>query len=104
MSRTILLLSVIVAAGGMSAFGSSRVDFDKRVSAQSAIENVYWQQRIWPSDNPGPKPSLDRVLPESALRDKVEDYLLKSKALGRLWGRPIRDEDLQAEVARMAAS
>src|SRR5437867_5847255 len=104
MSRMMVVVCVVVATGGLSAFGSSPLDLEKRISAQSAIEGVYWRHRIWPSDNPGPKPSLDQVLPESVLRAKVEGYMLESKALERLWARPIRDEELQAEVERMAAS
>src|SRR5437867_4189478 len=104
MSRMMVVVCVVVATGGLSAFGSSPLDLEKRISAQSAIEGVYWRHRIWPSDNPGPKPSLDQVLPESVLRAKVEGYMLESKALERIWARPIRDEELQAEVERMAAS
>jgi len=99
-----VLACVVVATVGLPATGASPLEFEKRISAQSAIEGVYWRHRTWPSDNPGEKPTLGQVLPESALRAKVEDYLLKSKALESLWARPIKDEELQAEVERMAAS
>lgn len=101
-----VLVCVVVATSGLPATGASPLEFDfeKRVSAQSAIEGVYWQHRNWPSGNPGPKPPLDQVLPESVLRARVEDYMLQSKALERLWGRPIRGEELKAEVERMVAS
>jgi hypothetical protein len=103
-SRLSAFVCVVFAAGGLGAVGASPVGLEERIAAQSAIEGVYWRHRIWPADNPGPKPSLDQVLPESVLRARVEDYVMQSKALEQLWARPIRDEDLQAEVERMAAS
>ncbi len=33
--------------------------FAERVSYQRAIEEVYWRHRIWPKENPNPKPSLE---------------------------------------------
>ncbi|MGH9840546.1 MAG: hypothetical protein ACREEM_17350 [Blastocatellia bacterium] len=33
---------------------------------ERAIEAVYHRHRIWPTDNPRPKPSLDEVLPGAA--------------------------------------
>src|SRR2546426_498843 len=57
------------------------LSFEERVTAQRAIEQVYWSHRIWPAQNPGAKPSLSAVMPEAAIRAKVEDYLEKSNAL-----------------------
>ncbi len=76
--------------------------FEDRVAAQRAIEEVYWRHRIWPSENPQAKPSLDAVMPEDTIRAKVEDYLKKSNALEVWWQRPITGEQLQAEMDRMA--
>jgi hypothetical protein len=78
------------------------LSFEDRVAAQRAIEAVYHRHRLWPADNPQPKPSLDEVLPEAALRAKVEDYLRQSRAL-ELWRqRAITADELQAEMERMA--
>src|SRR5262249_2886244 len=76
--------------------------FEDRVAAERAIERVYWSHRIWPAENPGPKPPLEAVLSDAAIRARVEDGLRKSSALERLWGRPIDAAQLEAEVARMA--
>lgn len=54
--------------------------FEDRVAAQRAIEEVYWRHRIWPKENPQPKPPLTAVLSDAAIRAKVEDYLRKSNA------------------------
>ena len=69
---------------------------------QRAIEQVYWNHRIWPKENNSTKPPLDAVLPEASLRAKVEEYLQKSNALAEEWRRPITPEQLQAEMDRMA--
>jgi N-acetylneuraminic acid mutarotase len=42
------------------------------------------------------------MLSDAAIHARVEDYLEKSDALGRWWGRPITSEQLQAELNRMA--
>ena len=40
--------------------------FAERVAYQRAIEEVYWRHRIWPKENPDPKPSLDAVMSQAA--------------------------------------
>jgi N-acetylneuraminic acid mutarotase len=98
------VIFVVLVTTGPSTFGGSAPDLEQRVAAQTAIEDVYWRHRIWPADNPAPKPSLGQVLPASVVRARVEDYLQESQTLERLWARRIKDEDLQAEVERMTAS
>ncbi|HEV8376363.1 MAG TPA: kelch repeat-containing protein, partial [Candidatus Polarisedimenticolia bacterium] len=78
------------------------LSFADRVAAQKAIEEVLWRHRIWPKENPGPKPALEKVLPDSAIREKVTGYLKKSKALEKFWSRPLTAAQLQAEMERMA--
>ena len=76
--------------------------FEDRVNAQKAIEQVLWNHRIWPKENPGVKPPLSAVMSDEAIRAKVEDYLRKSNALEKWWQRPITADQLQAELDRMA--
>ena len=75
--------------------------FADRVSYQAAIEEVFWQHRIWPKDNSKPKPSFDAGLSEAQLEKEVEDYLSKSQALDQS-NQPITASQLQAEMERMA--
>jgi N-acetylneuraminic acid mutarotase len=76
--------------------------FEERVSYQRAVEDVYWRHRIWPKERPDPKPSLDAVMSQAQLEEKVTDYLRKSQALEDYWQRPITAEQLQGEMDRMA--
>jgi hypothetical protein len=78
------------------------VTFAQRVAYQRGIDEVYWHHRIWPKENPDPKPSLDAVMSQAQLENKVEDYLSKSQTLDTYWQRPITAEELQAEIDRMA--
>ena len=78
------------------------LSFAERVSYQLAIEDVYWRHRIWPKDNPNPKPLLDAVVSQAELENKVQDYLRDSEALEDYWHRSITAEQLQAEMDRMA--
>jgi len=76
--------------------------FAERVAYQRAIEEIYWRHRIWPKENPNPKPPLDAVMSQAQIEQKVEDYLRESQALEDYWQRPITAEQLQAEMDRMA--
>jgi len=75
---------------------------DQRVQYQRAIEDVYWRHRIWPQENRQPKPTLDEVIPLSAIRAKVDAYLRQSEAFELSGRRPITSDQLQAERERMA--
>src|SRR4029077_12216694 len=77
--------------------------FAHRVAYQRAIEEVYWQHRIWPKENARPKPRLDEVMSQAEIEKKVEDYLRDSQALEDYWQRPITPDQLQAEIERIAS-
>src|SRR5437764_15146664 len=87
---------------GPSNAPQGTLTFEERVSYQRAIEDVYWRHRIWPKERPDPKPSLDAVMSQAQLEKKVADYLRKSQALEDYWQHPIKAEQLQAEMERMA--
>src|ERR1700730_15411324 len=74
-----------------------------RVAYQRTIEEVYWQHRIWPKVNAGPKPSLDKVMSQAQIEKKVDDYLRKSQAFEDYWQRQITPEQLQTEMERIAS-
>ena len=108
-------LSVFIAGWmiSVSAFGASVVaapaqartlTFEERVAAQRAIEAVWWNHRTWPVENRKPKPRLAEVMSDAALRAKVRDYVRESNALAQRWHRPVTQEQLQAELDRMASS
>jgi N-acetylneuraminic acid mutarotase len=103
--------SSIVNATPLGFFQSQRpsnssqrtLTFDERVIYQKAIEEVYWRHRIWPGDRPDPKPSLEAVMPQAQIENKVADYLRESQALEDYWQRPITPDQLQAEMERIAS-
>src|SRR6266513_2038697 len=111
---SLLLCSVAVCSmvsGALLAFFRSdapakvsqrTLTFAERVAYQRAIEEVYWRHRIWPSERPDPKPSLDAVMSQAQMEKKVGDYLRNSQALEEYWQRPLTVEQLQAEMDRMA--
>ena len=82
--------------------GPRSLTLAQRVAAQRSIEEVLWRHRIWPKENPEPKPPLESVLTDEAIRQKVTDYLKKSNALAKFWNRPITGGQLQWEMERMA--
>src|SRR6267143_4663106 len=101
----LLLLAAICvipfALGQRQPLGQRTLTFAERVAYQRAIEEVYWRHRIWPKERPDPKPSLDAVMPQTQLENKVVDYLRKSQALEDYCQRPIIAAQLQAEMDRM---
>src|SRR5438132_2113265 len=76
--------------------------FAERVAYQYAIEEVYWRHRIWPKENPGPKPSLDAIISQRQIEHKIEDYLRKSQLVSDQRALPITASELQAEMDRIA--
>ena len=92
----------ILRSEAASKVSQRTLTFAERIAYQRAIDEVYWRHRIWPNDNPDPKPSLDTVLPQAQLEKRVVDYLRDSEALEDYWQRPITAGDLQAEMDRMA--
>jgi len=93
-----------VSPAAASALARSRtLTFAERVAYQRAIEQVYWQHRIWPKANAGPKPPLDKVMSQAQIEEKVEDYLRNSQALEDYWQRLITPDQVQAEMERMAS-
>ncbi len=83
------------------SWAGGALDLEARVECQRALEEVRFNHRIWPSANPGPKPPLADVLPESELRRRAGRTVLLSNALDRVWQRPVSDAQLRAELARI---
>ena len=75
--------------------------FEQRVAYQYAIEEVYWRHRIWPENNPGPKPSLDVFVSQHEVENKVKGYVRKSQLVADQRGWPITAREVQAEMERM---
>jgi len=96
-----IALGFIVLFTG-SLFAREPLTFEERVEAQEAIERVYYSHRIWPKENPQPKPPFEQMVTKEQIEAKVTDYLKKSAALDQFWQRPIEGKQLQAEMDRMA--
>jgi hypothetical protein len=101
MNKLINFAALLVCVGASVSASARNITLEDRLAAQKAIEQVYWNHRVWPKENLGAKPPLSAVMPDSAIRAKVEDYLAKSNALEHWWRRPITAEQLQAELSRM---
>lgn len=98
------LLTTFFVLNPLQALSDSEppLTFEERVKAQEAIERVYYEKRIWPKENPGPKPPFEKMVSAETIRAKAEDAVLKSHALEANWGRPLTSEQLQAEMDRFA--
>jgi hypothetical protein len=66
---------------------NSTSTFADRVAHQRAIEEVYWRHRIWPTERPDPKPSLDAVMSQAQIEKRARNrrsQLLRLKVIGIL--------------------
>ncbi len=97
----VLAVSICLPAlvSGRAAGMGRTLSLEQRVEAARAIEQVYWDHRIWPKDNPGPKPPLSALLPDASIRARIADTLKRSTVLAQA----INTASLQAELDRMAA-
>lgn len=119
--RVSVWVFVLVGSWMCGAFGfwamTERVDFptahaltlryqplsiDDRVRYQRKLEAVYWKHRLWPAENPKPKPSFDQVTTEADLRHQVETTVRQSLAWQVVRHQPVSGEELQAELDRIA--
>ena len=69
-------LVVKAASFGPEATNSASqrtLSFADRVAYQRAVEEVYWLHRIWPKENPRPKPSLDEVMSEQQVQRRCKN-------------------------------
>jgi N-acetylneuraminic acid mutarotase len=98
-----LVVGSLVSISLVSASDARPLTFEERVAAQRAIEQVYWNHRLWPKENAVAKPTLPAVLPDATIRARVDDTLRKSNALEKYWHRPVTVAQLQGELNRMAS-
>ena len=98
----LLAVCVIPFAVAQRTVSKRTLTFAERVAYQREIEEVYWHHRIWPKENPKPKPPLDAVISHAQLEEKVNDYLRKSELVTAQRGVPITTVELQVEIDRMA--
>src|SRR5215471_1240627 len=114
-ARALLALALFTAGGclvvkaasfgpeGTNTASQRMLTFADRVAYQRAVEEVYWLHRIWPKENQSPKPSLDEVMSQEQIEQKVDEYLRNSQLLVDQWQKPIMPEQLQAEINRIAS-
>jgi len=77
-------------------------DMEQRAACHRSVEQVRWQNRRWPDENPKAKPPLSAVMSDAEIRRKAEDAVKMSAALAERYNEPITAEMLQAEIERMA--
>jgi N-acetylneuraminic acid mutarotase len=93
--RVASALTTIALLGPISGF-ARELNFEERVSAQEAIERVYYSHQI------GTTRPFEEVIPREALENKVHAYLRQSAALESFWHTPVTTQMLQHEMERIA--
>ena len=82
----------ILGSGFLRADGS--LTFNERAAAQEAIERVYYEHRLWPKENTGPKPPFETAVPAAAILRRAEDPLFKAAALRQYWRQEITHDQI----------
>ena len=102
MKQKVFFLSILIALLFLvQAYAGTNQPIDK-IICQKAIERVYWEHRIWPNENPQPKPLFESMMSDEAIIAKVDDMLKKTNALEHYWNKSISGAQLQAEIEHMA--
>src|SRR3954468_15071430 len=81
LSLAVLAAKPFAGNAGPSRISHGTLTFEQRVFYQRAIEEIYWRHRNWPKERANPKPSLDAVMSQVQLENKVRDYLGDSQTL-----------------------
>ncbi len=101
MRKALWIWLIMTMIGTGAVFANRVLTLEERMEAQRAIERVYYNHRIWPKENPQPKPPFEKMVPEEVIRKRVDNYLKKSILLDEYWQRPLIGQQLQAEMNRM---
>ncbi|BAO45597.1 Kelch repeat-containing protein [Thiolapillus brandeum] len=97
-----LLPVMLMAAEPSSGQLRQSLDIEQRIACQATIEDIRWSHRIWPAENPAPKPAREEVLSDVQIRAQVEESLRMEAALKEIYDIDIDERMLQAEMNRMA--
>ena len=84
-----------------TASRTGEITRDELIRAQSRIERIYYNHRLWPKENPGPKPAFEAMVPATLIEKKANEPLRMSAALKQYWNVEITPAQLQNEMARM---
>ena len=60
MRKALWIWLIMTMIGTGAVFANRVLTLEERMEAQRAIERVYYNHRIWPKENPQPKPPLKR--------------------------------------------
>ena len=106
MSRSILFALLLFTLAFPFAHGEAenRSSYDRWVDDLWTIEDVYWQNRIWPSSNPGPKPDLTEVLDREVIDARARRVLNILDEVKERWNLSVDAHRLQLELDRLAAN
>jgi N-acetylneuraminic acid mutarotase len=89
------LVSCVLAAP--AAF-SRELSFAERVTAEEAIQRVYYGHQL------GATQAFERAVPRTFVEERVRTYLAQSVALEEIWRTPVTGAMLRAELERIAHS
>ena len=96
-NRAVTILAITSLLSLAAAPATRRgLSFEERVSAQRAIERVYYDHQV------GTRRSFDEAVPRAVLERKVETYLKQSVAPERFWHTPVTADMLRRESERIA--
>src|ERR1700680_1969092 len=97
-SAVLLCCAVFPSLGPAPAQAMS---FEERVSCRGRVEDVYWAHRLWPQQNPEPKPPRSTVLSDAEIAQEMDASLRYEAALEQIWQSGLTAQLIQAEMDRI---
>ncbi|MBX3725699.1 MAG: hypothetical protein KF823_07245 [Xanthomonadales bacterium] len=94
----------LLTAAGWSSLGAQAdaTQAESLADCLASVEAVYQAARIWPDENPGPRPDASAHLQRQRSQEQARDLPLMAGVLQQRYGLRITAGDVQRELDRMA--
>lgn len=102
--RLLLLASGLILGCPQWAQAGEPADLETRVACKTALEDWRHGHRIWPDDNPNERPARSELLADAEIAVRAAVSLDREQRLARQYGWVIDQQQIQAELDRLARS
>ena len=100
---TIILITsiTIVYAKNKSITTSKHLNIEQLIQCQETVEKLNWSYHLWPKENNGNKPSLNEVITENDIINKISSRYSMEVALKKIFNVEFNEILLQQELNRI---
>ncbi len=100
----ILIVLLLIVAGTGLTHAAQSADLETRIVCQMQFEDWRHSYRVWPEEISNRRPTREQVLPDAEIVARVKHSLELEQLLARRYGWVVDQEQIQAELNRVAQS